>query len=122
MKNADNHKLDSSELSVETSCDSSDPFNIFSENLSPIPASIVPRKLDFTALDDDGGPRDGSPAPDPHSPPYKRVGALRCVSHILRFCLSYKHHVPVGLCCDHVPARFHYENTGNLLGMLCFGL
>lgn len=81
MKNGYNNKHNSSELSVETSCDVSDQFNLFSDDLSPIPASIVPRKLDFTALDDDDGIRDagspGSPVPDPLSPPYKRVRALR---------------------------------------------
>lgn len=77
MKNGYNNDHNSSELSVETSCDVSDPFNIFSDNLSPIPASIVPRKLDFRALDDDDGIRDASATPDPHSPPYKRVRALR---------------------------------------------
>lgn len=77
MKTGLNNKHNSSELSVETSCDMSDPFNIFSDNLSPIPASIVPRKLDFSNLDDDDGIRDESQAPVSHSPPYKRVRALR---------------------------------------------
>lgn len=77
MKNGYNNKHNSSELSVESSCDVLDPFNIFSDNLSPIPVSIVPRKLDFTTSDDDDGLRDSSLAPDPHSPPYKRVRALR---------------------------------------------
>lgn len=77
MKNGYNNNHNSSELSVESACDVSDPFNIFSDNLSPIPVSIVPRKLDFTTFDDDDGIRDTLPVPDPHSPPYKRVRALR---------------------------------------------
>lgn len=78
MKNGYNPKHNSSELSVETSCgDTSDSFNIFTDNLSPIPASIMPRKLDFTSLDDEDGLGDATPAPASHSPPYKRVRALR---------------------------------------------
>jgi hypothetical protein len=77
MKNGYNNKFNSSELSVETSCEMSESFNMFSDNLSPIPASIVPRKLDFTSLDDDDGIRDASTAPVTFSPPYKRVRALR---------------------------------------------
>ncbi|CAK1592833.1 unnamed protein product [Parnassius mnemosyne] len=77
MKNGFNNKHNSSELSVETSCEMSESFNIFSDNLSPIPGSIVPRKLDFSSMDDDDGIRDASPAPVSHSPPYKRVRALR---------------------------------------------
>ncbi|XP_072948640.1 wee1-like protein kinase [Epargyreus clarus] len=77
MKSGFNNKHNSSELSVETSCDMSDSFNIFSDNLSPIPASIVPRKLDFTSLDDDDCIRDAAPAPVSLSPPYKRVRALK---------------------------------------------
>lgn len=77
MKTGFNNKHNSSELSVETSCEMSESFNIFSDNLSPIPASIVPRKLDFSSIDDDDGIRDASPAPVSHSPPYKRVRALR---------------------------------------------
>ncbi|KAJ2943271.1 hypothetical protein O0L34_g12076 [Tuta absoluta] len=77
MKDGYNHKHNSSELSVETSCDTSDPFNMFSDNLSPIPASIVPRKLDFTNVDDEDPMKDASMAPMSLSPPYKRVRALR---------------------------------------------
>lgn len=80
MKTGFINRHDSSDLSAETSCEMSDSFNIFTDNLSPIPASIVPRKLDFTSLDDDDGIRDASPAPASHSPPYKRVRALRYVS------------------------------------------
>lgn len=77
MENGYNNKHNSSELSVETSCDTSDPFNIFSGNLSPIPASIVPRKLDFSNVDDEDAMKDASTAPASLSPPYKRVRALR---------------------------------------------
>lgn len=77
MKNGFNSRHNSSELSVETSCDVSDPFNIFSDNLSPIPASIVPRKLDFSSMDDDDAIKNASTAPASMSPPYKRVRALR---------------------------------------------
>lgn len=76
MKNGFN-KHNSSELSVETSSEMSDSYNIFSDNLSPIPASIVPRKLDFSGIDDDECIRDGSTAPTSLSPPYKRVRALK---------------------------------------------
>lgn len=77
MKNGFNNKHNSSELSVETSCDMSDSFNMFSENLSPIPASIVPRKLDFSSMDDEEAVKGASTAPASLSPPYKRVRALR---------------------------------------------
>lgn len=79
MKTGFINKHDSSELSAETSCEMSDSFNIFSDNLSPIPSSIVPRKLDFSSLDDDDGMKDALPTPVSHSPPYKRVRALRYV-------------------------------------------
>lgn len=100
MKTGLNNKHNSSELSVETSCDMSDPFNIFSDNLSPIPASIVPRKLDFSNLDDDDGIRDESQAPVSHSPPYKRVRALRLFDSphtpktLLEKCSTPTHHPP----------------------------
>lgn len=68
---------DSTELSVETSSEMSDSYNIFSDNLSPIPALIVPRKLDFSSLDDDECIRDASTPPTSLSPPYKRVRALK---------------------------------------------
>ncbi|CAG9134337.1 unnamed protein product [Plutella xylostella] len=94
------NKHNSSELSVETSgCEMSDSFNIFSENLSPIPA-IVPRKLDFTHIDDDDGIRDASPAPVPISPPYKRVRALKLFDSphtpktLLEKCSTPSHHPP----------------------------
>lgn len=78
MKNGFNNKHNSSELSVESSSEmSGDSYNMFSDNLSPIPASILPRKLDFSSLDDDDGIRNASPAPVSFSPPYKRVRALR---------------------------------------------
>lgn len=77
MKNGYKHNTNSSELSVETSCDMSDSFNIFSDNLSPIPASIVPRKLDFSGFDDEDEMKDACTAPVSISPPYKRVRALR---------------------------------------------
>ncbi|CAF4957315.1 unnamed protein product [Pieris macdunnoughi] len=73
MKTGYNH----SELSVETSSDMSDSFNMFSSNLSPIPPTLLmPRKLDFNSLDDDDCGRKASTAPMSFSPPYKRVGAL----------------------------------------------
>ncbi|XP_068621811.1 wee1-like protein kinase [Battus philenor] len=79
IENSYNKKHDSSELSVETSCEMSESYNMFSDYLSPIPPSIVPRKLDFGNLDDDEdeGIRNASPAPVSLSPPYKRVRALR---------------------------------------------
>lgn len=77
MKNGYKHNTNSSELSVETSCDMSDSFNIFSDNLSPIPTSIVPRKLDFSGFDDEDELQDGCSGPVSISPPYKRVRALR---------------------------------------------
>lgn len=80
MKTGFNSKNDSSELSAETSCEMSDSFNAFSDNLSPIPPSMVPRKLDFTNMDDDEELKDGSQPPVSLSPPYKRVRALRYVS------------------------------------------
>lgn len=71
------NKLNSTELSVEFSgLETSDSFNIFSDNLSPIPA-IVPRKLDFSHVDDEDGLRKATTAPVPMSPPYKRVRALK---------------------------------------------
>lgn len=77
MRSSFENKHNSSELSVETSCEMSDPFHIFTGNLSPIPASMVPRKLDFSSVDDDDGLRDAAPAPASQSPPYRRVRALR---------------------------------------------
>lgn len=68
---------DSTELSVETSGEMSDSYNIFSDNLSPIPALILPRKLDFSSMDDDDCIRDASTPPTSLSPPYKRVRALK---------------------------------------------
>ncbi|KAM3955418.1 wee1-like protein kinase [Aphomia sociella] len=101
MKNGFNNRHNSSELSVETSCDNmSDSFHIFSDNLSPIPASIVPRKLDFNSLHDDDGIRDASPAPASLSPPYKRVRALRLFDSphtpksLLEKCSTPSHHPP----------------------------
>ncbi|XP_052749006.1 wee1-like protein kinase isoform X1 [Galleria mellonella] len=100
MKNGFNNKHNSSELSVETSCDMSDTFHLFSDNLSPIPASIVPRKLDFSTLNDDDGIRDASPAPASLSPPYKRVRALRLFDSpqipksVLEKCSTPTHHPP----------------------------
>lgn len=76
MKNGFNNKDDWAELTVETSCEMSDSYNIFTDDLSPIPASIVPRKLDFT-LDDDDVVRVVTPPPVSLSPPYKRVRDLR---------------------------------------------
>lgn len=71
------NRNNSSEMSVETSgCETSDSFNIFADNLSPIPA-IVPRKLDFSHVDNEDGCRKAEPAPAPMSPPYKRVRALK---------------------------------------------
>ncbi|CAH2056062.1 unnamed protein product, partial [Iphiclides podalirius] len=78
----------------------SESFNIFSDNLSPIPASIVPRKLDFSSLDDDDVLRDASTAPVSHSPPYKRVRALRLFDSphtpktLLEKCSTPSHHPP----------------------------
>lgn len=83
MKTGFINNHDSPELSAETSCEMSDSFNIFSDNLSPIPSSIVPRKLDFGSMDDDDGMRDALPPPVSHSPPYKRVGALRYVTYVM---------------------------------------
>lgn len=77
MKNGFNNNHNSSEMSVETSCEMSDSFNIFSDNLSPIPASIVPRKLDFSSLDDDECLGNVPTVPVSLSPPYKRVKALK---------------------------------------------
>lgn len=77
MKNGYKHNTNSSELTVETSCDMSDSFNIFSENLSPIPASMVPRKLDFNSFEDEDEMKNACAAPCSISPPYKRVRALR---------------------------------------------
>ncbi|XP_053621818.1 wee1-like protein kinase [Plodia interpunctella] len=100
MKNGFNSRHNSSELSVETSCDMSESFNIFSDNLSPIPASIVPRKLDFSSLDDDDGLRNASPAPASMSPPYKRVRGLRLSDSphtpktLLEKCSTPSHHPP----------------------------
>nr|XP_026483598.1 uncharacterized protein LOC113391753 [Vanessa tameamea] len=100
MKNGFNNKHNSSELSVETSCDMSDSFNIFSDNLSPIPASIVPRKLDFSSMDDDEGMRDPTSAPASLSPPYKRVKALKLFDSphtpktLLEKCSTPSHHPP----------------------------
>lgn len=85
-ENSVNH-CNSSELSVETSsCGVTDHFNIFSDNLSPIPA-VVPRKLDFSSFDNDDGMRDASPAPVSLSPPYKRVRALRYVNSLLFYLI-----------------------------------
>lgn len=67
----------STELSIEVSGTEMDPYNLFSDNLSPIPSTIVPRKLDFSGLDDEADMKDAAPAPEPLSPPYKRVRALR---------------------------------------------
>lgn len=75
MKTGYNNNHNSSELSVETSCEMSDSYNSFSENLSPIPASKVPRRLDFN-LDDDVI-RDEPSAPESPNLPYRRVRALR---------------------------------------------
>lgn len=77
MKNGLKHNTNSSELSVETSCDMSDSFNLFADNLSPIPASIVPRKLDFSNFYDEDEIKNAWSAPVSMSPPYKRVRALR---------------------------------------------
>lgn len=77
MKNGCKHNTNSSELSVETSCDMSDSFNIFSDNLSPIPLTIVPRKLDFSGFEDEDEMKNACMAPVSMSPPYKRVRALR---------------------------------------------
>lgn len=78
MKNGFNNNHNSSEMSVETSCEMSDSFNIFSDNLSPIPASIVPRKLDFSGLDDDECLENPPTiSVSSFSPPYKRVKALK---------------------------------------------
>lgn len=79
MKNGYKHCTNSSELSVET-CDLSrslDSFNIFSDNLSPIPSSIMPRKLDFSSFDEEDDMKNACIAPVSMSPPYKRVRALR---------------------------------------------
>ncbi|XP_028157981.1 wee1-like protein kinase [Ostrinia furnacalis] len=100
MRNGFNNKHNSSELSVESSCEMSDSYNMFSDNLSPIPASIMPRKLDFSSLDDDDGIRDASPAPPSFSPPYKRVRALRLFDSphtpksLLEKCSTPSHHPP----------------------------
>ncbi|KAJ8707801.1 hypothetical protein PYW07_011478 [Mythimna separata] len=100
MKTGFNNKHDSSELSAETSCEMSDSFNIFSDNLSPIPSSIVPRKLDFSSMDDDDGVRDPLPPPVSLSPPYKRVRALRLFDSphtpktLLEKCSTPSHHPP----------------------------
>ncbi|XP_050664678.1 wee1-like protein kinase [Leptidea sinapis] len=97
------HKHDnSSDLSVETSCEMSDSFNnMFSDNLSPIPTVIVPRKLDFSNMDDnDCTPPSASPAPAPLSPPYKKVRALRLFDSphtpksLLQKCSTPSHHPP----------------------------
>ncbi|KAJ0183004.1 hypothetical protein K1T71_000980 [Dendrolimus kikuchii] len=99
MKDGFNNKDDWAELTVETSCEMSDSYNIFSDDLSPIPASIVPRKLDFT-LDDDDGIRDATPPPASHSPPYKRVRDLRLFDtphtpkSLLEKCSTPTHHPP----------------------------
>lgn len=86
MKNGYKHNTNSSELSVETSCDMSDSFNIFSDNLSPIPASInlnqfsqaiVPRRLYFSGREDEDEMKDACTAPISISPPYKGVRSLR---------------------------------------------
>nr|XP_032525859.1 uncharacterized protein LOC116776710 [Danaus plexippus plexippus] len=98
MKNGFNSKLNSSEISVETSCDISDSFNIFSDNLSPIPAAIVPRKLDFSSVDDDECIRNTSPTTASLSPPYKRVRALKLFDSphtpktLLEKCSTPSHH------------------------------
>ncbi|KAL0852213.1 hypothetical protein ABMA28_000432 [Loxostege sticticalis] len=99
MKNGFNNKHNSSELSVESSSEiSGDSYNMFSDNLSPIPASILPRKLDFSSLDDDDGIRNASPAPVSFSPPYKRVRALRLFDSphtpksLLEKCSTPSHH------------------------------
>ncbi|KAL4712144.1 hypothetical protein ACJJTC_011005 [Scirpophaga incertulas] len=100
MKNGYNNKHNSSELSVETSCEMSESFNMFSDNLSPIPASIVPRKLDFSTFDDDDVLRDTVPAPVSFSPPYKRVRALRLFDSprtpktLLEKCSTPTYHPP----------------------------
>ncbi|VVD04707.1 unnamed protein product [Leptidea sinapis] len=93
------HKHDnSSDLSVETSCEMSDSFNnMFSDNLSPIPTVIVPRKLDFSNMDDnDCTPPSASPAPAPLSPPYKKVRALspHTPKSLLQKCSTPSHHPP----------------------------
>ncbi|CAH0689118.1 unnamed protein product [Chilo suppressalis] len=99
MKNGFNSRHNSSELSVETSSEMSESFNMFSDNLSPIPASILPRKLDFSSLDDEDGIRNASPAPT-FSPPYKRVRALRLFDSphtpksLLEKCSTPSHHPP----------------------------
>lgn len=77
IRNCFENKHNSSELSVETSSEMSDSYHIFTDSLSPIPASMVPRKLDFSEVDDEDGLRDAAPAPASHSPPYRRVRALR---------------------------------------------
>ncbi|CAB3233594.1 unnamed protein product [Arctia plantaginis] len=98
MKTGFISKNDSSELSAETSCEMSDSFNAFSDNLSPIPPSIVPRKLDFTNMDDDDHLKDASQPPVSHSPPYKRVRALRLFDSphtpktLLEKCSTPSHH------------------------------
>ncbi|KAJ8706390.1 hypothetical protein PYW08_011016 [Mythimna loreyi] len=100
MKTGFINKHDSSELSAETSCEMSDSFNMFSDNLSPIPSSIVPRKLDFSSMDDDDGLRDALPPPVSLSPPYKRVRALRLFDSphtpktLLEKCSTPSHHPP----------------------------
>ncbi|CAH2101668.1 unnamed protein product [Euphydryas editha] len=102
MKNGFNNKHNSSEMSVETSSEMSDSFNIFSDNLSPIAVPIVPRKLDFSSLDDFESSLlgDSSTVPASASPPYKRVKALKLFDSphtpktLLEKCSTPSHHPP----------------------------
>ncbi|XP_041970519.1 wee1-like protein kinase [Aricia agestis] len=96
MKDEYNNKHNSSELTEETSYEMSD---LFSDNLSPI-ASMVPRKLDFSGLDDDVCTEETSQAPMSLSPPYKRVRALKLFDSphtpktLLEKCSTPTHHAP----------------------------
>lgn len=85
MKTSVDNKHSSMESSVDTSCEMTDPYNIFSDNLSPIRAPIMPRKLDFSSSNDDEDSRSASPPPISQSPPYKRVRALRYVYQLSAF-------------------------------------
>ncbi|XP_052738786.1 SID1 transmembrane family member 1 [Bicyclus anynana] len=75
MKDDIDKNSNTSELSVESSCEVSDSYDMFLNNIS-IPVSIVSRKLDFNNLDDDDGNGE-TPRPPTFSPPYKRVRALK---------------------------------------------
>lgn len=79
----------------------SDSFNSSNCCLSPIPSTILPRKLDFSKVNDSETPPDTSPVNTaPLSPPYKRVRALRLFDSpatpktILEKCSTPSHHGP----------------------------